>query len=270
VNCSNADLDRKQEEPQGRKPKFSKLAIASVSLGVLAFLVLYLRGLIIYPYRTRELLWNIVGLLGAIGLIFGVLGIERVLRPWERLKGGGFAILGILLGASIFHVWLIQRIYPRMVGYVAPVGSDIGQLSHAMRLYANDYKNQYPDPNQWCDLLLEHGHVKVEHFTWPSLIFRMPVSRERVTWPVPTKGRSRWAMNPNCRTSNSPMDMVLLFEAEEGWNRFGGQELATTEYHDGLGCRVILNDGRVTFLRPAKLKELNWTGQSDKDQPGKR
>jgi hypothetical protein len=214
-------------------------------------------------------MWNIAGLLGLIGLICGVLGIEKVLRPWKMLKGGGFAILGILLGASVFHIWLIQLIYPRMYGYASRAGLGIGQISAALQSYADEHAWQYPDPNRWCDLLLEDGHVKVEHFVWPSVVIRWPpVTGKKYTWPAPKRGRCFWAMNPNCRTADlQQRDMVLLFEANEGWNQFGGPELATSKYHDGVGCRVLLNDGRVQFVKEQQIRQLKWkTGKNEPDK----
>lgn len=113
-------------------------------------------------------------------------------------------------------------------------------LHAAMQRYTNDYV-QYPTPNKWCDLLLEYTDVDEKRFKCPEL----------------KKGRSHYAMNPNC-SPNSPPDIVLLFETEDGWNQFGGPELLTTKHHKGKGCNMLFNGDGFEFVKKEQLGNLNW------------
>lgn len=255
------DIIRARTETEGatgHKPKTSKLAITSASLGLLAFLLLYLRRGVLHPESIRTLMWNTVGLLWILGLIVGVLAIGRVMRPWERLKGGGFAVLGIILTTTGSFFWLMERFYPP--SRMRPISwceRNLNHLGWAMHIYANDHNKQFPDPNQWCDLLLENTKVGVEHFVCPSLVVHWPRGGKIYIWPRPEKGRSHFAMNPDARL-DSPEDTVLLFETKEGWNQHGGPELLSLGNHKGQRCNVLFNDGRVKFVRPEQIDKLKW------------
>ena len=114
-------------------------------------------------------------------------------------------------------------------------------LGKAIKIYANDFDNKYPTPDKWCDLLIQHTDVTEKEFICPSA----------------GKGRSHYAINPNCKPK-SPEDMVLLFETKGGWNQVGGPEILTTENHKGKGCNILFNDSRVEFVKTERLGELKW------------
>lgn len=243
---------------QKQKLKTSKLAVASMSLGILSLLILGFKVVIVlYPYRLNVLLWNIMGLLGLIGLILGAVAFERIKRSRWMLKGSALAILGIIFAASSSNLWLLERARPRSSAFRNPGVSNLSRLGKAMLIYALD-NHQYPQPNQWCDLLLEHGEVDIEKFVYPSieLALRWPLrSGKLLSWPSPKRGRCHFAINPNCEP-NSPPDTVLLFETKEGWNQFGGPEILTTQRHYGDGCNILYNDSQVNFGK--SIAELNW------------
>jgi hypothetical protein len=104
-------------------------------------------------------------------------------------------------------------------------------------------EKKYPVPSKWCDVLLSR---------YP------PGGTEQFKCPSASEGKSHYAMNPNC-TSNSPPDTVLLFETKAGWNQHGGPELFTFENHQSKGGCVLLNDGKVKFIRTEEeLQQLRW------------
>ncbi len=107
----------------------------------------------------------------------------------------------------------------------------------------------YPLPSQWCDAIeraMHAGHLPENTIRWA---FVCPGVRE---------GESTYAMNPDCK-HDSPSDMVLLFETKAGWNQHGGPELFTFDNHDPKGGLVLLNAGRVKFIRTEEeLKQLRW------------
>jgi len=88
------------------------------------------------------------------------------------------------------------------------------------------------------------------------------VSEERMRGhlkcPTGVEGRCHYAMNPHCEP-NSPPDTVLLFETEGGWNKHGGPELFTFDHHEPRGGCVLLNDGKIRFIRTEEeLVKLRW------------
>ncbi|MFQ5771390.1 MAG: hypothetical protein ACE5HX_12690, partial [bacterium] len=73
-------MSEKETNAKGPKCRFSKLAIASALVVVLWALILYFRGVIVYPKSLRVLVWNIMSLVALIGFILGVVAIERIMR----------------------------------------------------------------------------------------------------------------------------------------------------------------------------------------------
>ena len=131
-------------------------------------------------------------------------------------------------------------------------------ILNPQNIIAHENDDKYPTANKWCDLLLEHTDVSVEQFVCPRLVFYWPlVGGKMFVWPIPKKGRCNYAMNPNCKL-NSPPDMVLIFEAREGWNQFGGPELLNTENHEGTGCNILFNGTHVYFERSQGFGQLKW------------
>jgi len=121
--------------------------------------------------------------------------------------------------------------------------SNLRQVALGMFVYAETNKGVYvyPDPNRWCDLLIEQAQVPVKILVCPG----------------GSKPAGRYALNPSAEP-NGPDDMVLLFETEQGWNKYGGPELLTLENHKGEGCNVVFNDGHVEFVEADRIGELKW------------
>ena len=142
--------------------------------------------------------------------------------------------------------------------------------------------NSYPEPNQWCDAIVQfcrnqyavRDGVKMRRFTeeYISEIFTCPSVRERIyeensqseTNDLNSQEQTvpllecHYAMNNNCEP-NSPLDMVLLFETKAGWNQNGGPELFNFDNHDPKGGCVLLNDGMVKFIRTKEeFQQLQW------------
>lgn len=143
----------------------------------------------------------------------------------------------------------------------------------------------YPDANRWCDMVVEtlRNEYRIEldkgslrersysdatiegMFVCPAaqrpngVVGTLPPATEtRRSTRSPGPWRSDYAMNPTCKRE-SPPDTVLLFETESGWNQYGGAELFTFDNHDPKGGCVLLNDGKVKFIRTEEeLKQLRW------------
>ena len=260
-------MSRTGNNIQRQKPRTSKLAIASVLLGLVGLLILGFKVvMILYPYQINVLLRNIMGLLGVVGLIFGAVGFERIIRSKGMLKGTAFAILGIVFTASMSHLWLLERVNPRSRAAYLPCSRNLNRLAIATLKYGGKH-GQFPNPNQWCDVLLKEGKVDIEQFVCPSivLVLRWPFGSGKLfSWPSPKKGRCHFAVNPNCKP-DSPPGTVLLFETKEGWNQFGGPKLLTTERHKGRGCYVSYNEADVRFVETGRFDQLKWNVEKEQN-----
>ena len=138
----------------------------------------------------------------------------------------------------------------------------------------------YPDPNQWCDEILEFLRSQKAYYTYlkdtteylrsdasiarmfacPSIHVSTVASdaHANLAKQMVLIWRSDYAMNPHCG-KESPGDTVFLFESKPGWNQHGGSELFTFDNHDPKGGCVLLNDGTVKFIRTEEeLQQRRW------------
>jgi hypothetical protein len=143
--------------------------------------------------------------------------------------------------------------------------TNLRDLYHRLRLYnlavAGHEKRPplkgtviYPTAANWFDSITSPGALP------PSLMKRFWFGNLTKAHVCPSvgKGKSTYAMNPNCEP-NSPPEVVLLFETKSGWNQHGGPELFTFDNHDPKGGLVLLNDGTVKFIRTEEeLMQLRW------------
>ncbi len=161
-----------------------------------------------------------------------------------------FTLLGFAIGLAVWGYIVIQRTlwirsWHRAASPMSGCMANISGLGKSMLIYGHENDGKYPTVSKWCDLLVEHGDAYGKTFVCKG-------ARKKGE-----EGRCHYAINPNCEP-NSPKDVVLLFETKGGWNQFGGAELLTTENHKGDGCNILFNDGRVEFIRPEEIGQLNW------------
>lgn len=45
---------------------------------------------------------------------------------------------------------------------------------------------------------------------------------------------------------------------KQRWNQVGGLEILTIENHNGQGCFILFNNGRVEFVSSERIGELKW------------
>lgn len=186
----------------------------------------------------------------------------------------------------VFIFWLAPIIVRKIKTFAlfAMCRSNLRDLGIAMQKYTDDYDGLYPTPQKWCDLLVEHTSINKEKFVCHEAgvddgLFMTDTPIDEANFPAEVDFRfehndvegqhlyaysvqwNYFAMNPNAK-SNSPPDMVLLFETSHGWNQYGGPELASVKNHlqslGYQGCNVLFNDGSVRFIRPKNLKKLKF------------
>jgi hypothetical protein len=128
--------------------------------------------------------------------------------------------------------------------------SNLSQIGSAMLIYANEHNDQFPTPQKWCDLLLEHTDI----------------TKDKFRCKADKKGTCSYAMNPNAKPDSEP-DTVLLFEVKGGgWNKYGGPELLSFDNHKGQGCNILYCDIRVKFEKD--VSDLRWGNQKKMEIKG--
>lgn len=226
----------------------------SVTLGVLGFLVCFI-PFSLTIYRPRPVYfpaYRFAWIPGGIGLIIGLFVIAKTIKIRNRALLRT-AKIGVFLTAIIT---MVSIFVPPRISFATMMvcGTHMSSLGKAINSYAQENDGKYPEPEKWCDLLLDASQVKIQHFMClPD--FKLRCFGFSYSYPQPGKGISHYAMNINC-TPDSPGDTVLLFETTLGWNKHGGKELLTLDNHYGDRCNILFNDGHVTYVW--RLKELNW------------
>jgi prepilin-type processing-associated H-X9-DG protein len=237
-----------ENNAQDKKPKVSKLAMVSPLVVVSGFFIgLALAGWL----KSNRFLegigfWTFIVSL-PVGLIAGIIADYRICKSKGLLTGRVFSISGTILAFVLIVYMMIPPCPPRRnLAYRMICHANLNSLGVATQIYARNYDNKYPTANKWCDLLVKYAEVTEEEFVCPSA----------------GKGRCHYAINPNASAVTHP-DMVVLFETEGGWNRFGGQEMLTLENHKGKGCNILFNDGRVEFVKKRLIGQLKWKVDGD-------
>jgi competence protein ComGC len=211
------ELETNNENPSQQFPaaKRSKLAIASFVLAVLGFL----GGITVLP-----------------ALICGIIGLVFIIKSNRRLKGKVYAIVGIIL--PMIYICLLIMLLPALLKVRQMICRDTCKanlvcLNSAMRAYAKDHNDTYPQASNWCEAL--------KPYVSSTKIFICPASETK-------KGQSDYAININVagrKASKIPPGVVLLFEAKPGVNPAGGPEIVNIENHMDYGCNFLYADGWV-------------------------
>ena len=229
-------------------PRTSRLAIASLVLGVLGF----------------------CGITGLAGFILGIVALVKIHRSKGALKGTGLAIAGVAFSAVMLAALFIGAIVvavqiANQQRQFAPGGPafnpqptmgrpqqwtpepdrctahvrDItrGLLSSAA---ANDGK--FPDASNWCD------SVQVYLSSLGTLRCPADGSNERCSYSmnVAVAGLATNQVSP--RT-------VIIFESRSGWNQAGNA--GNVRFRHG-SMMVGLADGTTTQVSPGQEGSLRW------------
>ncbi len=209
----------------------SQAAVAALVLGILVFFT--------------------CGITALPAIICGIVALVKISGSNGLLKGKGMAITGLVLPAVFIIIVplplaILLPALSRTKAIVQRVGceTNLRGLSMAMTLYGNDYDDEAPTADEWCDLLIQEVEVSPRSFRCPAA----------------PEGGCNYALNKNFRDMSGPEPArtVAIFESRAGWNQAGGPELLTTEYHDGEGCNVAFGDGHTEFVRSDRLDDLYW------------
>jgi len=213
----------------------SGLAIASLVLGILGLIT--------------------CGITALAGLVLGIVGLTKISRSQGRLSGSGLAIAGICV-SGVFLLWGVPAV---SVGMLLPAlagakgraqevlcMSSLKQLNLGLLMYAGDNNDVFPPADRWCDAI------------------KMYVASEKpFQCPAQPEQRSSFALNAKVAGKKTtsikePGRTVLAFGCAGGWNRTGGQELASSHKHVRRVVPVGFADGHVELVPPDRLASLRW------------
>ncbi len=249
-------MSETEKEPQGQirktyAPAMYSLAFAAVSC-VTLIAVLVIANIPSPPAWLESLAglifrWALLLVPGSclVSLVFGLDSILKIRKSKSELKGMGLAVGVVLADATVTIVMILGVLFGvRPIIHRIVCGRNLEGLGKALSIYANDFDDKYPTPEKWCDLLIQYAEITEKSFRCPAA----------------KKGRSHYAINPNCQLK-SPPDVVLLFEAGPGWNQFGGPERLVGDRHWWRGSCVLFNDSQLQFIRKKDIGQLKWKAE---------
>jgi prepilin-type processing-associated H-X9-DG protein len=190
---------------------------------------------------------------GPIGLVLGIVGMNRIQKSHGALRGRGVALTGsIVCGVSLL-------LLPVMAGMLLPAlakakakaqgiqcMNNLKQLSLAARMYASDNKDHFPEASTWCDAL--------QAYLGGGRPFKCPAGH--------SGDQCDYAFNTNLagiQITNYSPNTVLIFEAEGGWNNSGDQDAILRRPRHGRAIGVAFTDGHIEQVSEARLRQLRWS-----------
>jgi hypothetical protein len=240
-----------------------KFTVVTITFFTASFLGFMLSIFLMYHNSKNEesslnfmpSLFFIIGIIILLFMIVMPIVLKQYLSLGKKSKSGIFANSGIAIGTLLCFFWWGETCSPVQTALRQACGFNLVHIGKAIKIYSEDNQRHYPDPKQWCNLLLKYDQLDKNIFLCQGVKFQW--RRQILPWPIPKKPKCHYAMNPDCEP-NSPADVVLLFETEDGWNLSGGHELLTTKNHNGFGLNILFNDGRVDFINSKQIINLKW------------
>jgi prepilin-type processing-associated H-X9-DG protein len=158
-----------------------------------------------------------------------------------RATVGIVSVMVVVFYVYLFHVVPYRKRQAHFYDDICR--ANLNSLGKAILVCSGD-TDDYPPADRWCDILMEKDYARKQDYRCPG---------DKV-------GPCSYAMNKYVVElgMGTPTDLVLLFESEPGWNRVGGPEVLTTEYHGGKGCHVLFCDFHVEFVPAQELAMLTW------------
>jgi len=259
--------------------------ILSLMLSVISFLGCSFAGTVHYPADLSKMFCVISIVVCALSMLCVCTGIAIIKQFHGRSTSipflGKLSLgVAILVFALVMYLW--SWINKRSIGVWNPGHSNMNRIAKAMLIYANDHEDHMPDPNHWCDILLDQGYIGLENLCMPSLGIKWPFGSSWplglgnwppeeganinfdpgsvIVFPSPRKRHCDFAMNSNCRYLPGDGDTVVLFTSEPGWNQSGGAELADMDRFGNEGTLVYRMSEGTTFIRKEHISDLSWEG----------
>jgi hypothetical protein len=212
--------------------KTSGLAIASLVLGILGIFS--------------------CGLAAIVGLVLGIIAMNRIKKSNGTLDGFALAVAGTIV-SSVFllmlplgaAMMLSALATAKQRALTIPCMNNEKELALAVRIYSQDHDGHFPPAATWCDAIKPTVNS--------DRTFRCPAANadDRCDYGFNARlaGLDEKNINPNT---------VLIFETAPGWNVSGGADLMLHQSRHGRLFGVAFADGRVEQLTASRLATLRW------------
>lgn len=216
--------------------KTSGMAITSLVLGILGIASCGITVLLSAP----------------VGLILGIVAMNKIGKSPGQLRGKGLALAGIIVSSltflliPIFAAMLLPALAAaKQKAQAINCVSNEKQLALAVKMYSDDNTNHFPPAVMWCDA--------ITRYTVGSGLFKCPAAN--------SSGRCDYAFNAKLDgMDDSKIDphTVMIFESDAGWNANGGPEQMIGKPRHARVFVVAYADGSVQQLRKSQIGTLRW------------
>jgi prepilin-type processing-associated H-X9-DG protein len=154
--------------------------------------------------------------------------------------GLGFLFVAGILAAIMLPAFAKARTKAQQASCL----SNVKQLALANLMYAQDWDQTLPAADGWCDACIPY--VKSDS------VYRCPV--------IPNE-RSGYALNADIGGASmgqfsAPQEIVLLFDANGGWNASGGEDLMDPRHSRGANVGFV--DGHAQWMGPDACSQAKW------------
>ena len=235
-----AAAPRPAQMPAMGAPKTSGLAIASLVLGILAFLT--------------------CGVTALPGLIVGIIAAVKINGSRGRLIGQGMAVAGIavsgvallllpVMAAILFPVFARAREAARNARVPADCMSRAKALGSSVRMYIADYNGVYPPAAKWSDAVKPYNNKA----RLGDTVYRCP-SVPDLACGYAVNGITGGQPAATFTSTKT----ILFFESDRGWNGYGGPEAMINQpRHQSFSLCCV--DGHGVRCFPGYESKLRWS-----------
>lgn len=232
------DNNPEQEQADKPKKKISRLAVWSFLCLIFVVITGPISDQKWLPEWVAGIFFFMCKICFYLSAVLGVAGIISTFWKKLNLKGIPLALLWI-------PPWYV------VIFYVIPMANGLNcrdyapNISEAIYRYAEDHKDNFPNLDRWCDVLVDGGYIERKHLRCPN-----------------RKGPCNYALNNNLQgltLSQVPDEMVVVFETEAGWNQVGGSEIIVDcrfHFQKSHGCRINFGNGSSQYIK--NLTTLQW------------
>lgn len=254
---------------------------ASLISSIVSLLALPFAGAVHFPSDLSQTFCVFAIVFCSMSFLWSISGIVILKRYHSRSKITsilGKLSLGLAILVSVVAIYLWMWISRRSIAVWNPAISNMNWVARAMLLYANDHEDKLPDPNRWCDILIDQGNVGNENLCIPSFGIRWPYGSRWpfglgnwppkegpmqsirpgsvIVFPRPRARTCDFAMNRNCRRFPGHGDPILLFSSKSGWNQSGDPEMAEPVYAGDDHVLVYRDSSGSTSVHKKDIPEL--------------
>ncbi len=228
-------LTTTQATPQPTAPvKTSGLAITSLVCGILGLFT--------------------CGITALVGLILGIISMVKIKNSQGRVRGFGLAVSGTVVSGvfvlmlPLFAAMLLPALAKaKQKAQTLQCMNNLKQITLAAHMYADSHGDKFPPAESWCDALQQSGATE------RTLKCVAAARDSRCDYAI-----NRQVAGMQLNQIRSPMNTVLFFESDGGWNASSGAEMVASPLRHNRTTCVGFVDGHVEVVTEQRLNELRW------------